>query len=122
MRFQFAVQPSGDLNRSVSNSFGVSQSKAAAADVERAKQIADREIAQSDSVYLIEQDLEAYFNRVHQVKFQKVLDEMRDLRTVTELKKIGETARKNLSGTSIAEAEFWADTLDRWGEQLVGPG
>lgn len=116
------LEIAGDLNRSVSNSFGVSQSKAADADVERARQIADREIAQSDSVYLIEQDLEAYFNRVHQVKFQKVLDEMRDLRTVTELKQIGETAKKNLSGTSIAEAEFWADTLDRWGEQLVGPG
>ena len=116
------LEIAGDLNRSVSNSFGVSQSKAAAADVERAGEIADREIAQSDSVYLIEQDLEAYFNRVHQAKFQKVLDEMRDLRTVTELKQIGETAKKNLSGTSIAEAEFWADTLDRWGEQLVGPG
>jgi hypothetical protein len=47
---------------------------------------------------------------------------MRELRVVTELKQIGETAKKNLSGTSIAEAEFWADTLDRWGEQLVGPG
>jgi hypothetical protein len=116
------LEIAGDLNRSVSNSFGVSQSKAAAADVARAEQIAEREIAQSDSVYLIEQDLEAYFNRVHQAKFQKVLDEMRELRVVTELKQIGETAKKNLSGTSIAEAEFWADTLDRWGEQLVGPG
>ncbi|MBI1312234.1 hypothetical protein GC176_13175 [bacterium] len=116
------LEIAGDLNHSVSNSFGVSQSKAVAADVERAEKIAEREIAQSDSVYLIEQDLEAYFNRVHQVKFQKVLDEMRELRVVTELKAIGEIAKKNLSGTSIAEAEFWADTLDRWGEQLVGPG
>ncbi|MHC4875873.1 MAG: hypothetical protein ACYTGL_05195 [Planctomycetota bacterium] len=116
------LEIAADLNGNVSSNFGVSQSKVDAEGRERATQIAEREVAQSDNVHLIEQDLEAYFNRVQQLKFRKVLDEMRELRVVTELKEIGDTAKKNLSGTSIAEAEFWADTLDRWGEQLVGPG
>ena len=29
---------------------------------------------------------------------------------------------ENLNGESIARAEYWADNLDRWAEQLVGPG
>jgi hypothetical protein len=30
--------------------------------------------------------------------------------------------RENFGGQSIAHAEYWADTFDRWGEELVGPG
>lgn len=116
------MEVAGDLNRGVKGSFGVDLSAVKDQDRERAKKVAEREIAQSESVYTIEQDLEAYYNRVHQVKFRTVFDDMRNLQVVTELKQIGDTAKNNLSGRSIAEAEFWADSLDRWAEQLVGPG
>jgi hypothetical protein len=55
-------------------------------------------------------------------KFKTVLDEMRETQAVGELKEIGDTIKANLNGQSLVKAEFWADTLDRWAEQLVGPG
>jgi len=41
---------------------------------------------------------------------------------VNELAMLADTVRINLNGQSIAQAEYWADVLDRWAEQLVGPG
>src|SRR5690606_10258661 len=84
--------------------------------------IAERESAQSDNVYTIERDLEAYFNRVQDGKFKSVLDEMQATQITSQLRQIGETVKVNYTGQSLAQTEFWADTLDRWAEQLVGPG
>ena len=47
---------------------------------------------------------------------------MRTTEAVSSLLEIAATVKVNLNGQSIAHAEFWADTLDRWAEQLVGPG
>ncbi len=47
---------------------------------------------------------------------------MRTTKVVSSLRGIAATVKLNLNGQSIAHAEFWADTLDRWAEQLVGPG
>ena len=66
--------------------------------------------------------LQAYFNRVQQGKFRGVLQDMQDKQVVGKLRDMGDTLAMNLNGQSIAEAEFWADNLDRWAEQLVGPG
>jgi hypothetical protein len=89
---------------------------------EQLDKVNEREVAESDNIYVIQDDLQAYYNRVHQVKFQTVLDEMKELQVTSRLKELGEAAQRNLGGQSIAHAEFWADTLDRWAEQLVGPG
>jgi hypothetical protein len=47
---------------------------------------------------------------------------MHDSHVVHELRDLAAAVRIALNGQSIAHAEFWADTLDRWAEQLVGPG
>ena len=47
---------------------------------------------------------------------------MRETRVVNELADLADTVRINLNGQSIAQAEFWADSMDRRAEQLVGPG
>jgi len=115
------LEVAGDLNATLIDTFGApgeldKRIKA------RTDQIAEREVAQSESVYVIQEDLDAFFNRMQEGKFKTVLDEMRETQAVGELKEIGDTIKVNLNGQSLVKAEFWADTLDRWAEQLVGPG
>ena len=111
-----------DLNKSLGNSFGVNAQQVEDTIREEAQDIMEREVAQSENVLLIQEDLEAYFNRVQQGKYKIVVSEMQDSDVVNELAMLADTVRINLNGQSIAQAEYWADVLDRWAEQLVGPG
>ena len=51
-----------------------------------------------------------------------ILSEMDTMHVVGKLREIAETVKSFRSGESVVVAEFWADTLDRWAEELVGPG
>ena len=75
--------------------------------------------SQSDVVKVIQSDLEAYYQRKPVTYFKKILGEMKTTRVVPELKRVGERAADNLSGNAIHGAEFWADTMDRWAEEMV---
>lgn len=75
--------------------------------------------SQSDVVKVIQGDLEAYFERKPTPYFKRVLGEMKDTRITEELKTVGQRAADNLSGTAIHGSEYWADTLDRWAEEMV---
>jgi hypothetical protein len=44
---------------------------------------------------------------------------MKETQVVKALHTLGDQAAVNLSGSSMAGAEFWADTLDRWAEEMV---
>ncbi len=110
-----------DLSRSLHDNFGLTAEEVRAATRQQWDGIAEREMVQSDDVYIIQDDLEAYFNRVQHAKYKVVLDEMKDTQVVTRIRHIAETTRESLAGQSIAQAEYWADTLDRWAEELVGP-
>ena len=116
------LEVAADLNKSLGNSFGVNAQQIEDTIREEAKDIMEREVAQSENVLLIQEDLEAYFNRVQQGKYKTVVSEMQDSDVVNELATLADTVRINLNGQSIAQAEYWADALDRWAEQLVGPG
>jgi hypothetical protein len=74
---------------------------------------------QSDVVKVIQSDLEAYTQRKPEQYFKKVLGEMKSTKIISELKRVGERAADNLSGNAIHGAEYWADTLDRWAEEMV---
>jgi hypothetical protein len=54
------------------------------------------------------------------VQFKTVLDEMRTQDVVGSLRQLGEDIERE-SGLSMAQCEFWSDTLDRWAEDLVDP-
>ena len=54
------------------------------------------------------------------MRFKTVLDEMRQLDVVGSLRQLGDDLNKE-NGLSIAQCEFWSDTLDRWAEDLVDP-
>ena len=62
----------------------------------------------------------SYFERRRFQRFKTVLDEMRQLDVVGSLRQLGDELNKE-NGLSIAQCEFWSDTLDRWAEDLVDP-
>ena len=111
-----------DLNQSLRSSFGAVEGQVDELRRQQSDEIAKREVGHSENVYVIQEDLEAYYNRIQQGKFKTVLNEMRDEQVVSNLRRIADTVEENLPGQSIAQAEFWSDALDRWAEQLVGPG
>ncbi len=76
---------------------------------------------ESQSVFIrqIQSDLEAYYLHKQEAILKAVLDQMKDLSAITAIRDIGLGAIGNLSGRTISSCEFWADTLDRWAEELV---
>jgi len=68
---------------------------------------------------VIQGDLEAYFARKPEMHFKNVIGQMKETQVVKMLAYLGDQAAYNLSGSSMAGAEFWADTLDRWAEEMV---
>ena len=104
-----------NLSHDTLDAFGVEKTvlKAAAPIAKNAK-------SQSEIVSIIQSDLEAYFQRKQDVHFKKVLDEMKSTQIVRALDRDGVKVSENLSGQAMIGSEYWADTLDRWGEDLVG--
>jgi hypothetical protein len=115
------LELAADINTTMVANFGVPSSEAPETNTRRATKLADRQRAQSDAVWLIQSDLKAYFNRVRDGKFKVVLDEMSEENPVGGLAEIAQVITANRSGQAVAGTEYWADTLDRWAEQLVGP-
>jgi hypothetical protein len=82
--------------------------------------MAEEEAKATHDVSLIMDDMQAYFERRRLARFQSVLDEMRQQDVVGSLRQLGDDLKKE-AGLSIAQCEFWSDTLDRWAEDLVDP-
>jgi hypothetical protein len=74
---------------------------------------------QSEVVRVIQSDLDAYFQRKQDTRFKLILDEMKKEEIVRSLARGSEKVTVNLTGQSLVGSEFWADTLDRWAEELV---
>ena len=111
-RQQLAMATS--INQKTLDSFGLDrQPPVAAAPI--ARQAHD----QSEVVRVIESDLDAYSQRKQDARFKRILDDMRKVEIVRSLTRDGERIEANLSGQSLNGSEYWADTLDRWGEELV---
>ena len=65
-------------------------------------------------------DMQAYFERRRFMKFKSVLDDMLKLDAIGGLRQLGDDLPKE-NGLSMAQCEYWSDTLDRWAEDLVDP-
>ncbi|MEL6105257.1 MAG: hypothetical protein AAFU85_04440 [Planctomycetota bacterium] len=82
----------------------------------------DRMVAESaDKARTAVDDLEAFFKRREIEHFGHVLREIQSDDLLNQLAAM----RTNLParpGAAIAEAEYWADNLDRWADDLVHPG
>ena len=107
------------LNRTLFDGFGVTEESLDQRQKDQTDRIADREVAQSQKVRDIQDDLEAYYDRRKEEKFMRILQEMQEFQVVKKLDQLGDRVRINRSGDSIARAEYYGDTLDRWAEELV---
>ena len=86
------------------------------------RRLAEKEIAEAKVASTLLQDMVAYADRRPSEGFSRVLSEIQDAIVSDQMQDIAEAIVKdNLIGESTIEAEFWADTLDRWAEQLVPP-
>ena len=102
------------INQTTLDAFGAEREP-----VKEAAPIAKKEKDQSEVVRLIQSDLDAYFQRKQDTRFKTILDEMKKTEVVRSIAGEGEKVSFNLSGQALSGSEFWADTLDRWAEELV---
>ena len=83
-------------------------------------EMANLESKGSQDLSNVMDDMQSYFERRRFMKFKNVLDEMRKIDVIGALRTLGDDL-KHEQGLSIAQAEYWSDTLDRWAEDLVDP-
>lgn len=83
-------------------------------------ELADQELKSSQDLSNIMDDMQAYFERRRMQRFKSVLDEMREQDAVGSLRQLSDDVKQE-AGLSIAQAEFWSDTFDRWADDLVDP-
>jgi hypothetical protein len=74
---------------------------------------------QSAVVEVIQSDLDAYYQRKQDAHYKTILDEMRKTEIVRALAGDGDKVSVNMTGEGMIGSEYWADALDRWGEELV---
>lgn len=117
-RSQYRI--AGRLADQVNSAFGVPATAQKSSQRDLFKELAGQETTSTQSVSNIMDDMDAYFERRRMVQFKTVLDEMRSEDVIGGLRALGDDLAKE-SGLSIAQCEFWSDTLDRWAEDLVEP-
>ncbi len=83
--------------------------------------LAEREVTESETMLTIFQDMVAYAERRPSQNYSRVLNEMQNTSVDHQIQEMATAINQNFIGQSTIEAEFWADTFDRWAEQLVGP-
>ena len=106
-----------DLNKL--DTFGLSKG-ATDNEVDR-ERLASLEDAELKNVSTLMQDMSAYTDRRPNENYLRVLSEMEDSSISKQMSELVKSINRNFIGQSTIEAEYWADTLDRWAEQLVDP-
>lgn len=109
-----------DLTERITGDFGLPANRASEPARELLPKIADSQTRLAENVGTIIDDMKAYYERRRMTKFKTVLDEMQQLDVVGRLRQVSDDLPRE-SGLSIAQCEFWSDTLDRWAEDLVDP-
>lgn len=115
-REQFVL--AGKLNNQLENSFGRPKTARPEPTQEMLQKLRETEEQATQNVSYIIDDLAAYFQRRPFEHFEKVLDEMSSSDVVGQMRALADDVQQR-QGLSVAQAEFWADTLDRWAEMLV---
>lgn len=102
------------ISQKTLDAFGIER-----ASIKAAPPIAKRAKDQSEVVRTIESDLDAYYQRKQDNRYKTILEQMKKTEIVQALARGGEKITVNLNGQSLNGSEYWADTLDRWAEELV---
>ncbi len=117
-RMQYSI--AGRMIDQVRDAFGLAVARGANGAAKVISDLAEQEAKGSHGVSVIMDDMQSYFERRRFLQFKTVLDEMRKLDVVGSLRQLGDDLKKE-NGLSIAQCEFWSDTLDRWADDLVDP-
>jgi hypothetical protein len=117
-RLQYKV--GGRIVDQIGDTFGAASHQLASPLAKVLNEMAEQESKGSHDVSLIMDDMQSYFERRQFLRFKTVLDEMRKEDVIGGLRQLGDDIKKE-NGVSIAQCEFWSDTLDRWAEDLVDP-
>ncbi len=110
----------GRINDYLGDTFGVNAPEVGPVAAKVLDEMAVQEGKGSETLSLIMDDMDSYFERRRTAKFKAVLDDMRKHDVVGGLRQLGDDLKRE-NGTSIAQCEFWSDSLDRWAEDLVDP-
>jgi hypothetical protein len=117
-RLQYQI--GGRISDQLKETFGLPPAQVAKKPLKVIQEMADQEAKASLDVSYIMDDMQAYFERRRFVKFKTVLEEMREGDVIGSLRQLGDDISKE-NGMSLAQTEYWSDTLDRWAEDLVDP-
>lgn len=117
---QSQLSLANQLNHSMSVLFGDVQQSSPVAPELLAK-LSAAQAKMFEQMSEIEGDLKAYQSRDPDAKRQQVLDDMQSLNMRVKLEEMPIRLRRKLNGDTLHRSEFWADTFDRWAEELVPP-
>jgi hypothetical protein len=117
-RLQYKI--AGRIGDQVSEAFGKPAFQVAPKAQAVLEELSKQEDKGSHDVSLIMDDMAGYFERRQFARFKTVLEEMKQQDVIGSLRQLGDDLRKE-NGLSIAQCEFWSDTLDRWADDLVDP-
>jgi len=110
----------GKLTEQLQPAFGVVSAQINKPVREVLQQLKETEQASTKNVSFIMDDLSAFFERRRLMQFKAVLDEMKSSDVIGGLRQLAEEIPAQ-QGLSVAQCEFWSDTMDRWAENLVDP-
>ena len=117
-RMQYSI--AGRLIDQVRDAFGLASPRGLGGAAKVIGELAEQEAKGSHGVSVIMDDMQSYFERRRFLQFKTVLDEMRKLDVIGNLRQLGDDLKKE-NGLSIAQCEYWSDSLDRWADDLVDP-
>ena len=110
----------GQLTEQLESVFGLANRKVKPPLRDVLNDLRDGERASTQNVSYIMDDLSAYFERRRFAQFKEVLDEMKSSDVIGGLRSLADEIITQ-QGISVAQAEYWSDTMDRWAETLVDP-
>ncbi len=114
------LQVAGKISDRIDQMFGQSSQQLKEADKKILTALSEIEGKSVQAISYIMDDMQAYFERRRMNQFKIVLDEMRQVDILSALRQLGDEIPKE-QGMSIAQCEFWSDSLDRWADDLVDP-
>lgn len=115
------LEMAADLNRTLVSGFGLQPAALQQSDAQQIAHLENRAELLVSRVADIQSDLRAWCDRTELERFHRIFEEMNESAIVDQLSEEARQIHENRSGDAISRAEFWADTLDRWAEELVVP-
>jgi hypothetical protein len=103
-----------NISQKTMDAFGIDR-----AAVKEAETISKNAKNQSELLRVIQSDLDAYAERKQDDRYKGILDQMKKMEAVRALSQEGDDIATNFTGRSMSGCEYWADTFDRWSEELV---